>query len=82
VELILDNLERPLVAAGNPPFRVDRTSLSLADGYLLSRANGSVSARSMIDTAPLPVADVERSLIKGRDPSARPGQLRRCSGDT
>jgi hypothetical protein len=59
----LGNLDRPIVAGGNPPVRVDRTRLSPADGYLLSRANGSASARSMIETAPLPVADVERSLL-------------------
>jgi hypothetical protein len=59
----LGNLDRPLVAGENPPFRVDRARLSPADGYLLSRADGEVSARSMIETAPLPVAAVERSLL-------------------
>lgn len=59
----LGNLDRPLVAAEQPPFRVDSLTLSAADGYLLARANGQTSARSLIATSPLPAEDVERSLL-------------------
>ena len=59
----LGNLDRPLVAVDNLPFRIDSTSLSPADGYLLSLANGSASARSMIEMAALPVVEAERSLL-------------------
>jgi hypothetical protein len=59
----LGNLDRPLVAAPSLPFGIDRARLGPADGYLLSRADGSVSARSVIETAPVPVAEVERSLL-------------------
>jgi hypothetical protein len=59
----LGNLDRPLVAADSLPFGIDRARFTPADGYLLSRADGSASARSMIERAPLPAADVERSLL-------------------
>ena len=59
----LGNLDRALVAADDPPVRVDRARLSPADGYVLSRADGSVSARSMVETAPQSIGDVERSLL-------------------
>jgi hypothetical protein len=59
----LGNLERPLLAVDNPPFRVDRMTLSPADGYLLARADGSKTARSIIQAAPLPAEELERSLL-------------------
>jgi hypothetical protein len=59
----LGNLDRPFAAADSLPFGIDRARFTPADGYVLSLANGSVSARSMIETAPLPVGDVERSLL-------------------
>jgi hypothetical protein len=59
----LGNLDRPLVAARQLPFGIDRSRLSAAEGYLLAHADGSASARSMIETAPLPVADLERGLL-------------------
>ena len=59
----LGNLDRPLVATKRLPFGIDRSRLSAAEGYLLAHADGSASARSMIDTSPLPVADLERSLL-------------------
>jgi hypothetical protein len=59
----LGNLDRPLVATRRLPFGIDRGRLSAAEGYLLAHADGSASARSMIETSPLPVADLERSLL-------------------
>jgi hypothetical protein len=59
----LGNLDRPLVAARQLPFGIDRSRLNAAEGYLLAHADGSASARSMIETSPLPVADLERSLL-------------------
>ena len=59
----LGNLDRPLVAARRLPFGIDRGRLSAAEGYLLAHADGSASARSMIETSPLPIADLERSLL-------------------
>jgi hypothetical protein len=59
----LGSLDRPLVAAEKPPHRLDRTTLGPADLYLLSRANGQASARSVIAAGALPAADLERSLL-------------------
>jgi hypothetical protein len=59
----LGNLDRPLLAAPSLPYGIDRARLSPADGYLLSRADGDVSARAMIEAASLPVVEVERSLL-------------------
>jgi Domain of unknown function (DUF4388) len=59
----LGQLDRALVAVDNPPFRVDRIALCPADGYILSRADGFTTARTLIRTSPLPAHDVERSLL-------------------
>jgi hypothetical protein len=59
----LGNLDRPLLATSRLPRGIDRGRLNAAEGYLLAHADGSASARSMIETAPLPVADMERSLL-------------------
>ena len=59
----LGNLDRALVSAGRLPFGVDRGRLNAAEGYLLAHADGTASARSMIETAPLPAADLERGLL-------------------
>ena len=63
VRRCLGDLDRPLVAAEGLRFRIDCTSLSPAHGYLVSLANGSASARSMIEMAALPVVVTERSLL-------------------
>ncbi len=63
VRQALGNLDRPIVAVEHPPFRIERITLSPADGYVLSRAEGATSARTAIATAPLPAEAVERSLL-------------------
>jgi len=63
VQRCLGSLDRALVAVDHPPFRVDRMTLSPADGYVLSRADGQATARSVIQSSPLPAGDVERSLL-------------------
>ncbi len=59
----LGDIDRVLVAAPNPPFRFDRITLTPADGYVLSRVDGAASARDVMAITPLPVEDVERSLL-------------------
>jgi len=59
----LGNLDRPVVATRRLPFGIAQGRLSAAEGYLLAHADGSASARSMIETAPLPVEDLERGLL-------------------
>jgi len=63
VRRALGNLDRPLVAAADPAHRIDPARAAPAERYLLSRADGSTPARSLIDAAPLPSAEVERSLL-------------------
>jgi hypothetical protein len=59
----LGSLDRCLVVAEDPPSRLDHAHLGSVDAYVLSRADGTSSARAAIDAAPLPAADVERSLL-------------------
>jgi hypothetical protein len=63
VRQALGSLDRPIVAVDKPPFRLDRTTLSPADGYVLKHANGRTRAHTMIVTAPIPAELVERSLL-------------------
>jgi hypothetical protein len=63
VRRALGNLDRPLVQEDGPPLRAGRVPLGPGERYLLERADGSASARSVIDAAPLPAPDVERSLL-------------------
>lgn len=59
----LGSLDRALVAVEKPPFRVERLTLSPADGYLLARADGKTSARRLIESSELPAPQLERSLL-------------------
>ena len=59
----LGSLDRALVPVENPPFRMDRITLSPADGFILARADGKATARSLIQSSPQPAEDVERSLL-------------------
>ncbi len=59
----LGDLDRPLVAVADPPFHMERITLTPADGYVLSRVNGTASARTLIEITPLPAEEVERSLL-------------------
>jgi hypothetical protein len=59
----LGSLDRRVVAVPEPPFRLEQVSVSPADRYVLSRADGRSSARELIEAAKLPVEHVERSLL-------------------
>ena len=59
----LGDLDRILVPVTDPPFRLERVTLSPADGYLLSRADGRASARAILAATTLPQEEVERSLL-------------------
>lgn len=60
----LGSLERPLVAVDDPPFRVEKKTLSPADGYLLAHADGTTPARAVLAQATaLRGEDLERSLL-------------------
>lgn len=61
----LGDLDQPVVVAKNAlhDLVVDRAKLSPGDGYVLSRADGSMTMRQIIETAPLPAPVVEKSLL-------------------
>jgi curved DNA-binding protein CbpA len=61
----LVDVEEPLLAAPDAVLRLrkDRATLTPADGYVLSRADGLLRVRQIVETAPLPAEAVERSLV-------------------
>jgi hypothetical protein len=63
VRRALGDLDRPPVAGQGVPSRLDGGCIGPAEQYLLSRVDGRASARSMIEGARLPAADLERSLL-------------------
>jgi curved DNA-binding protein CbpA len=64
LEGLLD-VDGPIVAAPDAieRLRKDHANLSAADGYVLSRADGLLRVRQIVETAPLPAQAVERSLV-------------------
>jgi len=59
----LEDIDQPLGTVKNPCFGVDRIALGPAERYLLRHADGSASARTILEIAPLPVEELERSLL-------------------
>jgi hypothetical protein len=59
----LGNLDRRLAKAPELAFRLERAGVSAADRYVLSRADGSRTARALLESAKLPAELVERSLL-------------------
>jgi len=59
----LGDLNRVLALPADPLLRFQRISLTPVDGYLLSRVDGTLAAREVIQLIPLPVEEVQRSLF-------------------
>ena len=59
----LGDLDRTLALSSDPLLRYQRISLSLVDGYVLSRVDGILSTREVIRITLLPQEDVQRSLF-------------------
>jgi len=59
----LGDLDRVLFASSDPLLRFQRIRLAPLDGYVMSRVDGTLSAREVIQVIPLPARDVERSLF-------------------
>lgn len=84
----LGDLDIPLAAVQHPPLRLEGATLGPADGYVLSRVDGSLTARQILDIAPLPANAVASSLlaflsagiIERRSPSPRPVAAPAASG--
>jgi serine/threonine protein kinase/tetratricopeptide (TPR) repeat protein len=63
VRTVLGDLGRVLVLSSDPALRAQKITLTPADGFVLSRVDGSSNARDVMALVPLPSDDVERSLF-------------------
>lgn len=63
VRSALGDLDRLLAPPSDPLLRFQKLSLTPADGYLLSRIDGTLSARELLALTPVDLAEAERSLL-------------------
>ncbi len=63
VRYALGDMDRVLAPSGDPLLRFQKLTLSPTDGFVLSRVDGTTSAREIAQIIPLPAEDVERSLF-------------------
>jgi curved DNA-binding protein CbpA len=63
VHYALGDLNRVLGLSSDPLLRFQHITLSPMDGYMLSRIDGTLSAREVIQMIPLPPPEAERSLF-------------------
>jgi tetratricopeptide (TPR) repeat protein len=59
----LGDIDRVLGLSSDPLLRFQRIGLTPADGYVLSRIDGSLSAREVMQLIPLPPEEVQKSLF-------------------
>jgi tetratricopeptide (TPR) repeat protein len=59
----LGDLERVLLPSTEPLVRFQRINLNPTDAFVLSRVDGTLSARQVFEITPLPREDVEASLV-------------------
>jgi curved DNA-binding protein CbpA len=59
----LGDLERKLVLANDPWLRAHPVALTPTDGFVLSRVDGTLSARELVGLIPLPAEETEKSLL-------------------
>jgi hypothetical protein len=59
----LGDPDRKLVLATDPRLRVHPVALTPTDGFVLSRIDGTLSARELVGLIPLPAEDTEKSLL-------------------
>jgi curved DNA-binding protein CbpA len=63
VRYALGDINRVLAQSTDPLLRFQKIMLSPVDGFLLSRVDGTTSAREVIDLAPVPPDEAEKSLF-------------------
>lgn len=63
VRRVLGDTRRTLRVCADPLLRAQRITLTSADGFVLSRIDGTSSARDVVALIPLPTEDCERSLF-------------------
>lgn len=90
----LGDCDRVLGPSSDPLLRYQQLKLSPEDGYVLSRVDGTLSAREVAQMIPLPAEEVERSLLRllctgvieylalppKKAPAARPGSSPSAAG--
>ena len=59
----IGDLDRKLVPASDPGLRGQEIALTPTDGFVLSRIDGTLSAREIVDLMPLASDETERSLL-------------------
>lgn len=59
----LGALDRVLRPSSDPMLRFQNITLTPTDGYVVSRVDGTLTAREVLQVIPLPPEDVERSLF-------------------
>jgi tetratricopeptide (TPR) repeat protein len=59
----LGDVDRALVASSDPLLRFQRIQLSPLDGYVMSRVDGVLTAREVVQLVPAPRTEAERSLF-------------------
>ena len=62
VRAALGNTDRVLDQSTDPLLRFQKVTLSPTDGYVLSRVDGILKAREILEMIPLPQEEVEKSL--------------------
>jgi len=63
VSRVLGDLDRILVASDNPQLRFQNIALTPKEGFVMSRIDGTLTAREVYTIIPLPPEDTERSLF-------------------
>jgi curved DNA-binding protein CbpA len=63
VRYALGDIDRVLAPSSDPLLRFQKVTLSPADGYVLSRVDGILTAREVIQVIPLDPAETQRSLF-------------------
>ena len=81
VAKVLGDIDRVIAPAAHPVLGTQKLTLTPTDGFVLSRVDGTLTAREVFHLTPLPAEDTERSLfallctgaVEYRVPAARPG---------
>ena len=63
VRYALGDIDQILVPSLDPLLRFQTLTLTSTDGYILSRVDGTLSAREIIQFIPLPAEETQRSLL-------------------
>ncbi len=63
VRYALGDIDRVLSLSTDPLLRFQRITLSPTDGFVLSRVDGTLSAREIVQMSPLDAAETQRSLL-------------------